>query len=1053
MFKPSKLRESILTHSDSLIAAESPAPADDQASETVAESSLAGSKAADGENDEPPTVASDVDELDSDAESDTPEPVKRERLSRAAKLNKPFNFHRRQPSASGKGSSGDSSSAYGGLVMHHPDDDLPEDFPRCATCASALHERMWWGGRYFDHCPRCTRHAFIFSLPWPAHKSNEVQEYPPSHLIPPNYVPVRISTVPLPSLTKKRIMPVATADPSLAEDGMLPVTREYRAQLRLRKEIALEEFQVEALREAAWASDMAYQEGLDMARMQQEARLEEKRLAREAKKARDAEKVKGSGLWSRYVYITEEEVQRREQERNALTLGTRRGGRYKREDMEGTPEREMREVREAMRKEWDEEEKAVGKLRMESWKEEQAVEMEVHRTPKKKALAKVDITPQVKAKSTAEAPNTAPVSKPARRSTAGQVHPRGAERKNTKAARTARTAAASAARRKSLPNPSSSEITPFVAGIAAAATRPNGKTAAKYKGKGKARAVSEGDQSDADTIADVTDLIDTGRPTKKQRDSVASRSPERAGPSKVTTKAGPLGTFQSTFRISLPGKRLAPGAPALPESSAAASGVNGAYRPKQMHPGQAVLRLDSSASAKQTAKSSAKGKGKARDDVYDGETDSSEGMRRSVSAALEAIDRSRSDTPFDERRGNTSRGEGSGSGSNTGLGPGMSGSTSTVLPDHTTEVVSPIAIGNKRKRKSQSRAEHAPSTPLTSLTASPVKAVGTGGSDSETQLKAPAAKRGRGRPRGSGHLQKRAAAQAEKEKAEAKRALDEKKEARRQKRNEYVRVHRAKKKAELAASLARSASGTAAGEDESLTATTAATLVSETMPGDVSQDDDDYMSDNSAVLIPARRIGGKSSAAAGVSAGVTMGTTKGKGPVIGGGKNRHSHGATERKAQRAAALPVWTIPSRTPSPFLRRSSLDDGPEGIQAPNPPNLGGRERRNGEEDQARGTHIAYDDGDDDEYEDVDEDWEAYRYSQPPSPRLAPTTSYTAPVLGLPLRMAHYVPDAPEANSKGWVVEPGAQAEHVDEDGDGTGNGGRRRVCLHLASPEDRF
>lgn len=34
------------------------------------------------------------------------------------------------------------------------DEDLPEDFPRCGTCAKALHERVWYANRYFDHCAR-----------------------------------------------------------------------------------------------------------------------------------------------------------------------------------------------------------------------------------------------------------------------------------------------------------------------------------------------------------------------------------------------------------------------------------------------------------------------------------------------------------------------------------------------------------------------------------------------------------------------------------------------------------------------------------------------------------------------------------------------------------------------------------------------------------------------------------------------------------------------------------------------------------------------------------
>lgn len=34
------------------------------------------------------------------------------------------------------------------------EDDLPPDFPRCATCLKPLHERVWYANRYFDHCNR-----------------------------------------------------------------------------------------------------------------------------------------------------------------------------------------------------------------------------------------------------------------------------------------------------------------------------------------------------------------------------------------------------------------------------------------------------------------------------------------------------------------------------------------------------------------------------------------------------------------------------------------------------------------------------------------------------------------------------------------------------------------------------------------------------------------------------------------------------------------------------------------------------------------------------------
>lgn len=35
-----------------------------------------------------------------------------------------------------------------------PADDEDEDCVRCATCAKAMHERIWYNNKYFDHCAR-----------------------------------------------------------------------------------------------------------------------------------------------------------------------------------------------------------------------------------------------------------------------------------------------------------------------------------------------------------------------------------------------------------------------------------------------------------------------------------------------------------------------------------------------------------------------------------------------------------------------------------------------------------------------------------------------------------------------------------------------------------------------------------------------------------------------------------------------------------------------------------------------------------------------------------
>lgn len=49
-------------------------------------------------------------------------------------------------------------------IIVDPRDELPmdeedEDCVRCATCAKALHERIWYNNKYFDHCAR-----YAFSL-------------------------------------------------------------------------------------------------------------------------------------------------------------------------------------------------------------------------------------------------------------------------------------------------------------------------------------------------------------------------------------------------------------------------------------------------------------------------------------------------------------------------------------------------------------------------------------------------------------------------------------------------------------------------------------------------------------------------------------------------------------------------------------------------------------------------------------------------------------------------------------------------------------------------
>lgn len=81
----------------------------------------------------------------SEPESPTEDgPPKRERYSRRAARNaQHFSFLKRPKKH---------------IVPERQDepliDDEDEDVIRCATCAKALHERIWYNNKYFDHCAR-----------------------------------------------------------------------------------------------------------------------------------------------------------------------------------------------------------------------------------------------------------------------------------------------------------------------------------------------------------------------------------------------------------------------------------------------------------------------------------------------------------------------------------------------------------------------------------------------------------------------------------------------------------------------------------------------------------------------------------------------------------------------------------------------------------------------------------------------------------------------------------------------------------------------------------
>jgi hypothetical protein len=101
-----------------------------------------------GEAEELLEIESKVD-ADGDADADSIEIPRSQRLARQAVKNaKPWSFFKR--SRKRKNAVEEETPASAGTE----DEELPEDFPRCATCAKGLTERIWYQGRYFDHCAR-----------------------------------------------------------------------------------------------------------------------------------------------------------------------------------------------------------------------------------------------------------------------------------------------------------------------------------------------------------------------------------------------------------------------------------------------------------------------------------------------------------------------------------------------------------------------------------------------------------------------------------------------------------------------------------------------------------------------------------------------------------------------------------------------------------------------------------------------------------------------------------------------------------------------------------
>ncbi|WWC86217.1 uncharacterized protein L201_001090 [Kwoniella dendrophila CBS 6074] len=289
-----------------------------------------------------------TESVTSDTDSPIDPPPRRERIIRKVVQNiKPWSFLQR-PKKFIKQEQSQFEADYTEIA-----DDLPSDFPRCATCAKALTEQIWFNNRYFEHCARCVRHAFIFELPWPAHKAQDVREYPPSHMIPPGYIPRKISTIALPTLSKqpKFVKPIESLPVSPGNDFERIETKAMKRARRLRDQIAAEEFFIESLREAAWSAQEAKEAAIEAKELAHKLLLETRAKAKlqraEEKRKRDAKNIKGSGVWSRYAYISEDEILKKEAEKNQVLSGTRRGGRFRakedEEEMKKLAEKNLQE--------------------------------------------------------------------------------------------------------------------------------------------------------------------------------------------------------------------------------------------------------------------------------------------------------------------------------------------------------------------------------------------------------------------------------------------------------------------------------------------------------------------------------------------------------------------------------------------------------------------------------------------------------------------------------------------------------------------------------------
>ncbi|BEJ00522.1 hypothetical protein CcaverHIS631_0503790 [Cutaneotrichosporon cavernicola] len=325
-------------------------------------------------------TASTAESLAASDDEENEEPTrrfqpKRRAALKAKKIDWSFNIHCRRRHQRFEQENTDS-------LADESDSDTPGDSAdagRCLTCAVKT-KSLWVHQREFLLCQRCSRHAMIFLLPWPAHRKGDVREHPPRHLLPRNYYPPqKISLVELPTYSPKprvpqRVDQVAAAAAANAKAQALlraavsdvPDTKEHRRARDRATETERNEFAFDIAARSAWDKEEARREAqISMTKARERAKAQRA----ETKRKLDEGKQKGVGLWSRYTTETHEQREERERKKYQFVSGTR-SGRKIREPSEDEVELE-RLTREAMlvernrelvqskkQREWREREKA-----------------------------------------------------------------------------------------------------------------------------------------------------------------------------------------------------------------------------------------------------------------------------------------------------------------------------------------------------------------------------------------------------------------------------------------------------------------------------------------------------------------------------------------------------------------------------------------------------------------------------------------------------------------------------------------------------------------------